>query len=103
MEIRTTSLARTIRVVLGSAVGASALLSASVANAQQAAPQDKQLEEIYVTGSRIARRSDFESASPVVSLNKDLLDKAGYGNLQLSRSAGQHHILDPRQQPGLDR
>ncbi len=82
MEIGTNGLARAIRVVLGSAVGASAMLGAGVAGAQQAAPQDKQLEEIYVTGSRIARRSDFENPSPVVTLDKDLLDKAGYGNLQ---------------------
>jgi outer membrane receptor protein involved in Fe transport len=82
MENRTIGLARAIRIVLGSAVGASAMLGSGVAGAQQAAPQSKELEEVYVTGSRIARRSDFENSSPVVSLDKDLLDKAGYGNLQ---------------------
>jgi outer membrane receptor protein involved in Fe transport len=82
MELPNFRLARAIGRVLGSAVGAATLLGAGVASAQQAAPQEKQLEEIYVTGSRIARRSDFESPSPVVSLDKALLDKAGYGNLQ---------------------
>src|SRR5215471_9444878 len=38
--------------------------------AQQPAPQGQNLEEIVVTGSRIARR-DFSSQSPIVTVDKD--------------------------------
>jgi hypothetical protein len=74
-------LARAIQLALGGALGLSAALSASVAFAQQQAADSKELEEIYVTGSRIARGSDFENPSPVVSFSKDDLEKTGYATL----------------------
>jgi iron complex outermembrane recepter protein len=40
------------------------------------------LETVYVTGSRIARASDFENPSPVVSFNQEELARSGYTNLQ---------------------
>jgi outer membrane receptor protein involved in Fe transport len=46
------------------------------------AQEAKPLEEIYVTGSRIARTSDFENPSPVVSFNKEDMEKTGYSSLQ---------------------
>ena len=73
-------LARAVRLALGGALGLSATLSVPSAFAQQASQQG--LEEIYVTGSRIARASDFESPSPVVSFSQEELAKTGYTNLQ---------------------
>lgn len=45
-----------------------------------AASQD--VEEVIVTGSRIARGSDFESPSPVITIDRDSIEKSGYSNLQ---------------------
>ena len=57
------------RVVAGGGAAWLLLLSVSTAQAQQqAVPQD--LEQIVVTGSRIAR-PDFQSASPIVSITAD--------------------------------
>ncbi len=39
-------------------------------------------EEVVVTGSRIARGSDFENPSPIVTIDRSAIDKAGYNNLQ---------------------
>lgn len=38
--------------------------------------------EIIVTGSRIARSSDFESPSPVLTVNRESIERSGYNNLQ---------------------
>ena len=73
-------LARAIRLALGTAIGVSATLSAVTAFAQE--PGAKPVEEIYVTGSRIGRTSDFESPSPIASFSRDDLSKSGYNNLQ---------------------
>lgn len=40
------------------------------------------LEEVVVTGSRIARGSDFESPSPVLTVDRDSIERSGYNNLQ---------------------
>ena len=40
------------------------------------------VEEVVVTGSRIARGSDFESPSPVVTVDRGAIEKSGYSNLQ---------------------
>lgn len=40
------------------------------------------VEEVVVTGSRIARGSDFESPSPVLSVDRDSIERSGYNNLQ---------------------
>ncbi len=40
------------------------------------------LEEVVVTGSRIARSSDFESPSPVITVDRDSIERSGYNNLQ---------------------
>jgi len=81
MTIVNARLARAIRHAISGAVSITAALGATTAMGQQAAG-DKPLEEIYVTGSRIARSSDFDSAAPIVSFARDDLDKAGYANLQ---------------------
>jgi outer membrane receptor protein involved in Fe transport len=73
-------LARAIRYALGTAIGVSTSLSGATAFAQE--PGAKPVEEIYVTGSRIGRTSDFESPSPVASFDRADLNKAGYNNLQ---------------------
>lgn len=41
-----------------------------------------QLEDVVVTGSRISRGSDFESPSPVITLDRSSIEKSGYPNLQ---------------------
>ena len=73
-------LARAVRLILGTAIGASTALSAASVFGQE--PGAKPVEEIYVTGSRIGRTSDFESPSPVASFNREDLAKSGYANLQ---------------------
>jgi iron complex outermembrane receptor protein len=45
----------------------------------QATPEP---EEIVVTGSRIARGSDFESPSPVLTVDREGIERSGYNNLQ---------------------
>jgi iron complex outermembrane receptor protein len=47
----------------------------------QAAEQSA-VEEVIVTGSRIARGSDFESPSPVLTVDRDSIERSGYSNLQ---------------------
>jgi iron complex outermembrane recepter protein len=80
MSVKKPQLIRAIRLALGTAIGVSTTLSAGVAFAQE--PGAKPVEEIYVTGSRIGRGSDFESPSPVASFSRDDLSKSGYNNLQ---------------------
>jgi iron complex outermembrane recepter protein len=66
-----TTLARAIRL----AIGLSAAMAAPLAMAQET-------EEIVVTGSRIARSGDFESPSPIITVDREAIDKSGYNNLQ---------------------
>jgi iron complex outermembrane receptor protein len=42
----------------------------------------EQPDEIVVTGSRIARSSDFESPSPVLTVSRESIERSGYNNLQ---------------------
>jgi len=39
-------------------------------------------EEVIVTGSRIARSSDFENPSPVITVDREGIEKSGYNNIQ---------------------
>ncbi len=39
-------------------------------------------ETIYVVGSRIGRDADFESPSPILTVDRDAIEKSGYSNLQ---------------------
>ena len=68
-------LRRAVRCAIGGVLGVSAGLIAPLTQAQQ------NLEEVYVTGSRIARTSDFENPSPIVSFDRSALEKSGYANL----------------------
>ena len=79
MSVKKPQLTRAVRLVLGTAMGVSTTLSVGVAVAQEA---NRPVEEIYVTGSRIGRTSDFESPSPIASFNRDDLARSGYNNLQ---------------------
>jgi outer membrane receptor protein involved in Fe transport len=45
------------------------------------AAQDDELEQVIVTGSRIAR-PDFDSASPIVSVSQELFDRIGSGTVE---------------------
>ncbi len=69
-----TPLARAIRLAIGGAVGLTAVMTAPLALAAD--------EEIVVIGSRIARSSDFESPSPVITVDHEAIVKSGYNNLQ---------------------
>ena len=71
-----TTLARTVR-------NHRALLAAACfipATCIHAAEQG--VEEVVVTGSRIARGSDFDSPSPVITVDRTSIEKSGYNNLQ---------------------
>jgi iron complex outermembrane recepter protein len=82
-DTRHYGLQRAIRRALTGAIGCSVVFGPSVVLAQQQTGTDqKPLEEIYVTGSRIARSSDLDSPSPVVSFNAEEINKSGYTNLQ---------------------
>ncbi len=63
----------TIHLALGAAVVGVPLDSALAQEPQQ---------EVVITGSRIARASDFESPSPVITLSHEAIEKSGYSNLQ---------------------
>ena len=43
--------------------------------------QDEQLEQVLVTGSRIAR-PDFDSASPIVSVTEELFQRTGSNTVE---------------------
>jgi outer membrane receptor protein involved in Fe transport len=69
-----TPLARAVRLAIGGAVGLTAVMTAPSVLAQ--------VEEVVVTGSRIARSADFESPSPIITVDREALVKSGYNNLQ---------------------
>ncbi|MBB6092425.1 outer membrane receptor protein involved in Fe transport [Povalibacter uvarum] len=46
------------------------------------AADSSDVEEVVVTGSRIARGSDFENPSPVITVDRASIEKSGYSNLQ---------------------
>ena len=48
----------------------------------QTAGADASVEEVIVTGSRIGRASDFQSASPITTVDREYIDNSGYLNLQ---------------------
>ncbi|HET7203705.1 MAG TPA: TonB-dependent receptor [Steroidobacteraceae bacterium] len=75
-------LPRAIRLALGGALGLASGLTGVAGLAQERSGGDRELETVYVTGSRIARTSDFENPAPVVTFDKSDLDKSGYNNLQ---------------------
>ena len=43
--------------------------------------QDHDLEQVFVTGSRIAR-PDFDSASPIVSVTRELFERTGSNTVE---------------------
>ena len=82
MSNQSQRLTRAIRLVLGGALGLASGLATLPAFAQSATDPGKDLETVYVTGSRIARASDFENPAPVVTFSSDDIAKSGYTNLQ---------------------
>lgn len=64
------------RVAIGLVVGFTAL------PAPIALAQDVEVEEVIVTGSRIGRASDFQSPSPITTVEREAIDNSGYVNLQ---------------------
>jgi outer membrane receptor protein involved in Fe transport len=70
-----TPLARAVRLAIGGAVGLTAVLAAPLALAQDD-------QEIVVIGSRIAHSGDFEGPSPVLTVDREAIEKSGYTNLQ---------------------
>ncbi|MDH3401819.1 MAG: TonB-dependent receptor plug domain-containing protein, partial [Chromatiales bacterium] len=60
--------------------GISATLAAPLVAAQSDDPA--KVEEVVVTGSRIGRASDFESPSPITTVDRDYIQNSGYLNLQ---------------------
>ena len=43
---------------------------------------DEAVDEVIITGSRIGRASDFQSASPITTVDREYIDNSGYLNLQ---------------------
>jgi len=68
----------------GLAVAVAAAIAAQAAVAQEMA-QDSRLEEVVVTGSRIARR-DFEANSPIMTVGQELIDN--------TMAVGIEHVLN---------
>ncbi|MCW5569788.1 MAG: TonB-dependent receptor plug domain-containing protein, partial [Steroidobacteraceae bacterium] len=58
------------------------LALAAVATASTGFAQGEATDEVVVTGSRIARGSDFENPSPVATVSREDIEKSGYSNLQ---------------------
>ncbi len=59
------------------------IVATLTAGAMPAYAQDPGASEtVYVTGSRIGRSSDFESPSPIDTVNRADIEKSGYANLQ---------------------
>jgi iron complex outermembrane recepter protein len=59
-----------------------AVLGVSFLPLSDALAQEPAPTEVVITGSRIARPSDFESPSPVITVDRDAIEKSGYSNLQ---------------------
>jgi outer membrane receptor protein involved in Fe transport len=55
-------------------------MTAGASSAQSQETSDT--ETVYVTGSRIARPSDFESPSPIDTVDRQTIESQGYNNLQ---------------------
>jgi len=71
-----TPLARAIRTAIGGAAGLSAALVSTVGLSQEA------LDEVVITGSRIARSADFEGPAPLLTVDREAIENSGYTNLQ---------------------
>ncbi|MBX3703465.1 MAG: TonB-dependent receptor [Steroidobacteraceae bacterium] len=69
-----TPLARAVRLAIGGVAGLSAALAAPAVTAAE--------DDIVVIGSRIARSADFEGPSPVLTVDREAIENAGYQNLQ---------------------
>jgi outer membrane receptor for ferrienterochelin and colicin len=72
-----TSISRAPRLIIGTALAT--ILSVPALTQQT---DDEQSETVVVTGSRIARTSDFGNSSPVDVIDRDTIEKAGFANLQ---------------------
>jgi outer membrane receptor protein involved in Fe transport len=66
-----------IRLLIVGFASAPTMLFAPLAAAQEGA-----VEEVVVTGSRIGRASDFESPSPITTVDRQFIENSGYLNLQ---------------------
>jgi outer membrane receptor protein involved in Fe transport len=63
-------------------VAAVLVLDFAAMPAQVAFAQGAEIEEVTVTGSRIGRSSDFQSPSPITTVDREYIDNSGYLNLQ---------------------
>jgi iron complex outermembrane recepter protein len=73
-----------IRVSVATILGAVIAVTAFPQRAAGAEDQEEtELEEVQVTGSRIARR-DYEANSPILTISTDLLDQASSGSLEVN-------------------
>ena len=77
--MNTLSSAQVMSTVIRGAILAPMVMSTTVVHSQAT---DDNAEEIIVTGSRIARGSDFESPAPVITVDRESIEKSGYNNLQ---------------------
>ena len=95
--MNTGSLKRAIRFAIG---GAAVLIAPGMTTIVSAQDTSEAAEEVVVTGSRIARGSDFESPAPVITVDHESIEKSGYNNLQQLMEkmpvSGQRHVLYAR-------
>ncbi|MFC6981550.1 TonB-dependent receptor [Microbulbifer taiwanensis] len=63
---------------------ATAILTAATAAAPQSlfAADEESIEEVVVVGSRIQRNAEFETATPIQVMDREVIEKSGYTNLQ---------------------
>ena len=65
-------------------IGASLLLSAATPIVAQDTNEEAELEEIYVTGSRIKRADGFESSSPVIVATFEEIKSSALAKLKIT-------------------
>jgi iron complex outermembrane receptor protein len=73
--------AKPLRNATRAAIGSATVCAVGMAT-MAAAQTNEAPEEVIVTGSRIARGSDFESPAPVLTVDEGSIERAGYNNLQ---------------------
>jgi len=77
-SMKITLLTKAIRA----SIGASLLLSAATPIVAQDTNEEAELEEIYVTGSRIKRADGFESSSPVIVATFEEIKSSGISKIE---------------------
>ena len=76
--MKLTPLTKAIRA----SIGASLLLSAAMPLMAQDTNEEAEIEEVYITGSRIKRADGFESSSPVIVASFEEIQSSGISKIE---------------------